>query len=120
MSGSGGYAPPMADDAGVPAVRASDAELDLREARVVTSEVRIDAGTIFGDVDLPVPEGVEVEVRSQTLFGDVEQEAGQAAPPAAPRIVLTSGTLCRDVRLRAKRLRERLVQRLAEPRRAPA
>jgi hypothetical protein len=33
-----------------------DVVLDLREARVSGPEVRIDAGTIFGDVDLLVPE----------------------------------------------------------------
>lgn len=94
-----------------------DVVLDLREARVSGPEVRIDAGTIFGDVDLLVPEGVEVEVRSRTLFGDIKQEAAEAVPPGAPRIVLTGGTVFGDVRVRSQRLRERLAERLAERRR---
>lgn len=94
-----------------------DVVLDLREARVSGPEVRIDAGTIFGDVELLVPESVEVEVRSRTLFGDIKQEAAEAAPPGAPRILLTGGTVFGDVRVRSQRLRERLAERLAERRR---
>jgi Domain of unknown function (DUF1707)/Cell wall-active antibiotics response 4TMS YvqF len=88
-----------------------DVVLDLREARVSGPEARIDAGTIFGKVELLVPEGVEVEVRSRTLFGDIKQEAAEAAPPGAPRILLTGGTVFGDVRVRSQRLRERLAER---------
>jgi hypothetical protein len=94
-----------------------DVVLDLREARVTSPEVRIDAGSIFGDVELLVPEGVEVEIRARTLFGDIEQEAGETAPPGAARIILTGGTVFGDVRVRARRLRERLAERLDERRR---
>ena len=89
-----------------------DVVLDLREAHVGAPEVTIDAGTVFGDVDLLVPEGVLVDVRTRTVFGDVRQDAGAAAPPGAPRIVLTGGTLFGDVKVRARRLRERLAERL--------
>jgi hypothetical protein len=78
--------------------------------------VTIDAGTIFGHVQLLVPEGVAVEVRSKTLFGSVRQEAGEVAPAGAPRIILTGGTVFGDVRVRARRLRERL----RRPRQPPA
>jgi hypothetical protein len=89
-----------------------DVVLDLREARVAAPDVLIDAGTIFGDVDLLVPEGVAVEVRARTFFGDVRQEAGGAALPDAPRIVLTGGTFFGDVKVRARRLREKLAERV--------
>jgi len=89
-----------------------DVVLDLREARVTAPEVTIDAGTVFGDVDLLVPEGVMVEVRSRTVFGDIRQEAGDAGPPGAPRIVLTGGSFFGDVKVRARRLREKLAERL--------
>jgi hypothetical protein len=89
-----------------------DVVLDLREARVTTPEVLIDAGTFFGDVELLVPEGIEVEVRSRTFFGAIKQEAVAAAAPGAPRIVLTGGTVFGDVRVRSRRLRERLAERL--------
>ena len=94
-----------------------DVVLDLREARVRGPEIRIDAGTIFGNVELLVPEGVEVEVRSRTCFWDIKQEAAEAAAPGAPRILLTGGTVFGDVRVRSQRLRERLAERLAERRR---
>src|SRR3954467_7465315 len=38
-------------------------KLDLREATITTQEIRIDAFTPFGNIDLLVPEGVCVEVQ---------------------------------------------------------
>jgi hypothetical protein len=89
-----------------------DVVLDLREARIPAVELQIRARTVFGDIDLLVPEGVDVVVRAATVFGDVRQETGEDAPaPGAPRIVLAGGTLFGDVRVRHQRLRERLVAR---------
>lgn len=89
-----------------------DVVLDLREATVTAEEVHLDAGTIFGDVEILVPEGVVVEVRAKVLFGDIKQETARSAPAGAPRIVLTGGTYFGDVRVRARRLREKLRDRL--------
>jgi hypothetical protein len=91
-----------------------DVVLDVREARMTSPEVRIEARSFFGDVELLVPEGIEVDLHARTLFGDVKQEAGDAAAPGAPRIVLTGVTVFGDVRVRARRLRERLADRLAQ------
>jgi hypothetical protein len=88
-----------------------DVKLDLREAQVSDAEVEIEAGTVFGDIELLVPEGVVVEVRARTFFGDVKQDAGEAAPAGAPRIVLTGWTTFGDVRVRSRRLRERFAER---------
>jgi hypothetical protein len=88
-----------------------DVVLDLREAHVYDSVVEIEANTIFGDVQLLVPESVAVDVHSRTTFGDVRQDAGGAAPPGAPRIVLTGYTVFGDVKVQSKRLRERLADR---------
>jgi hypothetical protein len=46
------------------------------------------------------------------VFGDVELEAGGAALPGVPLVVLAGRTVFGDVRVRAKRLRERLSARL--------
>jgi Domain of unknown function (DUF1707)/Cell wall-active antibiotics response 4TMS YvqF len=89
-----------------------DVVLDLREARVAAPEVTIDAGTVFGDVDLLVPEGVVVEVRAGTVFGDLRQESTPPGPPGAPRIVLEGGSFFGDVKVRTRRLREKLAERL--------
>jgi hypothetical protein len=92
-----------------------DIVLDLRQARVTAPEVVIDARTIFGDVLLLVPEGVVVEVRSRTILGSLRQRAGETGPPGAPRVILTGGTVFGDVRVRARRLREALAERLLGP-----
>lgn len=89
-----------------------DVTLDLREAQVPAGEIVIDARTFLGDVELLVPEGVVVEIRSRAFLGEVKQDAGMAAPAGAPRIVLTGWTGIGDVRVRARRLRERLAARL--------
>lgn len=87
-----------------------DVVLDLREAHVTAAVMNIEARTIFGDVQMLVPEGVAVDVLSKTLFGSVRQEAGEVAPAGAPRVILVGGTVFGDVRVRAQRLRERLAQ----------
>lgn len=95
-----------------------DVVLDLREARVPGGEVTIDANTVFGDIDLLVPEGVVVDVRSRTFFGDLRHETGDVGPPAppgAPRILLEGGTVFGDVKVRSRRLREKLARRLLGP-----
>jgi hypothetical protein len=88
-----------------------DVVLDLREARVGAPEVTIEARTWFGDVDLLVPEGVVVDVRMRTVLGDVQQQAGGSGPPGAPRIVLVGWSAIGDVKIRARRLREKLAER---------
>ena len=89
-----------------------DVVLDLRDAHVPASAVTIDASSVFGDIDLLVPEGVVVEVRSRSTFGNVEQDAGQSGAFGAPHVVLTGGTVFGDVRVRARRLREALLARV--------
>jgi len=46
-----------------------DIELELQEASVGTGEVAITAVSPFGDVDLTVPDGTEVDANGFTLFG---------------------------------------------------
>jgi hypothetical protein len=90
-----------------------DIRIDLRGALVTEPEMTFDVRTAFGDIDLFVPEGVLVEVRARTVFGDVRQDAGGIAPAGAPRVVLVGGTVFGDVRVRAKRLRERVLAALS-------
>ncbi|MDP2711401.1 MAG: DUF1707 domain-containing protein [Solirubrobacteraceae bacterium] len=86
-----------------------DIVLDLREATVSFEEVTIDAGSVFGSIDLLVPEGVVVDIRSKTLFGSIHEETGAPAPAGAPRVILIGGSTFGDVRVRNRRLRERVV-----------
>jgi Domain of unknown function (DUF1707) len=130
----------MADDARVPALRASDAEREaaigrLRDAaaegRLTFEELadrveaaaravtRTDLETLTDDLpaELPAPPPPN-EIRSRVLFGDIKQEAGETAPPRAPRIVLTGGTVFGDVLVRA-RPRRGPADRLRKGRSAP-
>ncbi len=88
-----------------------DVTLDLREAHVAGREISIRADTVFGDIELLVPEGLLVEVRSRTVFGDVKQESGHSATAGSVRVVLTGRTLFGDVRVRPQRTREKLMAR---------
>ena len=65
-------------------------KLDLRQAQISAAETHIHARALFGNIDLLVPEGVEVDVQART------QVAGPDLSPApgiarAPHIVLTGG-----------------------------
>jgi Domain of unknown function (DUF1707) len=83
-------------------------QLDLRQARIGAAEVHIHAWTPFGTIDLLVPEGVEVDVRAH---GKVKQDSARVIP-GAPRIVLTGGSRFGVIRVRHKRLWEKLTDRL--------
>ena len=88
-----------------------DVKLDLRRARISSTEIRIHAWSLFGTIDLLVPEGVYVDVRATATLGNVKQEPTEPVP-GAPVIVLTGGTFFGDIRIRRKRLWERLAGRL--------
>lgn len=83
-------------------------KLDLRQATISSREIVIDAFTPLGNIDLLVPEGVHVEVRAETRLGSLKQDASAPAP-GAPRVILTGGTWCGTIKIRNKRLWEKLL-----------
>jgi hypothetical protein len=85
-------------------------KLDLRQAQISATETHIDARALFGNVDLLVPEGVEVEVKARTQVGRTNLQASSGIP-GAPRIVLTGGTFFGDIKVRHRRLWEKLGRR---------
>ncbi|MDX8151936.1 DUF1707 domain-containing protein [Patulibacter brassicae] len=87
-----------------------DVVLDLREAAVAHERIEIEARTVFGDVRLLVPEGIEVHLRGASFFGDLRQDAGRHAPAGAPVIALQARTTFGDVRVQSARLRDRLAR----------
>jgi hypothetical protein len=89
-------------------------KLDLRQAQLSALETTIHVRALFGNVELLVPEGVEVEVRAGTRMGRLTLEAG-AATPGAPRIVLTGGTVFGDVKVRHQGMLEKVFGRLLKP-----
>ena len=84
-------------------------KLDLRHAQISAAETRIHARALFGNIDLLVPEGVEVELQAGTQVGRTKVESGSGLP-GAPRIVLTGGTFFGDVKVRHRRLWEKLAR----------
>jgi hypothetical protein len=89
-----------------------DVVLDLRQGRIPAGELHVHATSVFGDIDLLVPEGVAVEVRSRTTFGDVRQETSDSGVAGAPRIVLTGRTMFGDVKVRHATTPQKLLRRL--------
>ena len=83
-------------------------KLDLRQATISSREIVIDAFTPFGNIDLLVPEGVQVEVRADKRMGSLKHQAG-AGTPGAPRVILTGGTVFGTIKVRHQRLWERLL-----------
>src|SRR6185503_9363316 len=63
-------------------------KLDLRQAQISAPETHIHARVLFENIDLLVPEGVEVELQAVTQVGRTKVESGSGRP-GAPRIVLT-------------------------------
>ncbi len=87
-------------------------QLDLRQARITDNEIRVNAWTLFGTIDLLVPEGVEVDVRAEPRLGQLKLEAGAPPVPGAPRIVLPGGTVVGTIKVRHTRLWEKWLRRL--------
>jgi hypothetical protein len=104
-----------------------DVRLDLRMLRTDADVVELHLGTVFGDVDVVVPEGVDAELRGRTVFGDRRIDLAPVPRLAGtPRVVVHARTVFGDLRLRslapgesASRWRA-LLDRLAERRLPPA
>jgi hypothetical protein len=104
-----------------------DVRLDLRGLRTDADVVELHLGTVFGDVDVVVPEGVDAELRGRTVFGDRRTDLAPVPRLAGtPRVVVHARTVFGDLRLRslapgesASRWRA-LLDRLAERRLPPA
>ena len=85
-------------------------KLDLREAQIGATDAHIDARALFGNIELLVPKGIAVEVQARTRLGRTKLQVGSGAP-GAPRIVLTGGTFFGDIKVRHRRLWEKLGRR---------
>jgi hypothetical protein len=87
-------------------------QLDLRQARISEPEIRIHVWAPFGTIDVLVPEGVDVDVQARSKLGQVKQETDAATVLGAPRVVLTGGSVFGPVRVRHKRLWEKVLGRV--------
>jgi hypothetical protein len=64
----------------------ADVDLDLRDAEIEGQETTVTILVGFGNVDVYVPEGVNVDVGGITLFGRRRDWGREAARPDAPTV----------------------------------
>ena len=99
-------------------------KLDLREAVLPGPAVDIEAKTVFGTIELIVPESVLVELSGGGALSSQELKIEGAAPDGAPVIRIHHRGLCGSLGVRSKpklvdQLKDsarRLSERLNEPR----
>jgi hypothetical protein len=78
-----------------------DIHLDLRQAVIDSDVAEISATTLFGNVCVDVPEGVEVELTGFDVLGDRELRLAPVTPrPGAPLIRIRAHALAGDVYVR--------------------
>ena len=68
-----------------------DIELDLRQATMPPGEVAINAVAPFGNIDVLVPEGAQVDVGGFTLFGSKKIAVGQAITNESATVIRVRG-----------------------------
>ena len=79
-----------------------DVRLDLRGLRTDADRIDITLGTVFGDVDVVVAEGVDAELHGRTFFGDRKTQLAPVPRLAGtPRIVVHARSVFGDLRLRS-------------------
>ena len=103
-----------------------DVRIDLRGLRTDAERIELDLSSVFGDVDVVVPEGVDAVLEGWTVFGSRKTDLA-AVPRLAgtPHVVVRGRSVFGDLRLRslapgesAGRWRA-LLDRLAERRSPP-
>ena len=78
-----------------------DIHLDLRQAVIDRDVTEISATTLFGNLCVDVPEGVEVELTGFDVLGDRELRLAPVPPrPGAPLIRIRAHALAGDVYVR--------------------
>jgi predicted membrane protein len=68
-----------------------DIDLDLRQATMPVGEVVINAVAPFGNIDVLVPEGSQVDVGGFTLFGSKKVAVGQATTNESAAVIRVRG-----------------------------
>jgi hypothetical protein len=64
----------------------ADIDLDLREATIDGDETTIAVAVVFGNVDIYVPEGVDVDVAGLTIFGQRREWGKDVVDADAPTV----------------------------------
>jgi hypothetical protein len=79
-----------------------DVRIDLRGLRTSADTVHLQLGTVFGDVEVIVSEGVAAEIEGWTVFGDRRTELAPVPRLAGtPRVVVRGWTVFGDLKVRS-------------------
>jgi hypothetical protein len=64
----------------------ADIDLDLREAEIESADTRVRVLAMFGNVDVYVPEGIDVDVGGLTIVGHRREWGRDVGHPDAPAV----------------------------------
>jgi hypothetical protein len=79
-----------------------DVRIDLRELRTGSDRLELTLGTVFGEVEVIVSEGVDAELHGWTVFGDRRVELAPVPRlTGTPLVVVHARTVFGDLRLRS-------------------
>jgi len=79
-----------------------DIRIDLRDLRSDEERIELDLWTVFGDIDVIIPEGVDGQLEGFAVLGDRRIElAPVARTPGTPRVVVRAHAVLGDLRLRS-------------------
>ena len=68
-----------------------DIDLDFRQATMPTGQVAINAVAPFGNIDVLVPDGVQVDVGGFTLFGSKKIAVGETTATESAAVIRVRG-----------------------------
>ncbi len=79
-----------------------DIRIDLRGLRTGADRIELSLGTVFGDIDVIVAEGVDAELHGRTVFGNRRVQLAPVPRLAGtPLVVVRGQTVFGDLRLRS-------------------
>jgi hypothetical protein len=81
-------------------------KLDLREAKLTPGVTELRLAVTFGDLQLIVPPGLEVELAASAAFADISNDASDGSgsgDPSAPRLLVTGKVRFGSVKIRRRR-----------------
>ena len=79
-----------------------DVRMDLRGLRTHADRLDLHLGTVFGDIDVVVAEGVDAQIQGRTVFGDRKVDLAPVPRVAGtPLIVVHARTVFGDLKLRS-------------------
>lgn len=77
-----------------------DIDLDFTEAVFESDTIEIEGVVTFGDLNIRVPDGVNVQLRTSNVIGDAKTKGVSDASTPGPTILIKTVVICGDVTVR--------------------